>query len=819
MASVVPSPPAKRGSLNESPAKRESIVSVDTVDLQPKSFWSSFKSVVYKISNAKVFTYTMLVATVWALFAQDLYLIASPHTSAAVNTQAIKNGDGAVYGISAACFILFWPELIFNCIAKPGYFWNPKACGFGFFSFFCTLDALAAFSLAGEFLWVVVNFNLFGGGDPSALTLARAGRAARAGTRAARVVRILKLLTLLRKRKVAPEEEEKEELKPSKIGEVLGLRITQKVICIVAVMLIATTLLDMMSDGNEELYSTTVLNLGVLVAQSGSCRASSELEKAVLAGYSCQGSLCGTTSCNTTVADQFATAYMDFRAKHNKLPVVLLSVKVRDTAGTETTDTAGTETTVVYVDKLSTVYLREFPPPGETKSAAVPTGGSGWQIVTKAGASYQVQASMKIDDSTSLKDQALVNFLQVTVVIIVLAMSSMLFSKDSRELVVHPLEKMTELVRRLSSNPLAQIDESEGSGMETDFVEAALKKFGKLLQIAFGEAGADVIAKNLSVGGELNPMLPGKRIEAIYGFCLIRNFTDCTECLQEDIMVFVNRIAEYVHYAVHDHLGAPNKNIGDVFLLVWKLANKDPERAGKLADGALKSAIRSICEVLACPELDEFAQNKLLQQRIPGFRVRLAVGFNVGWAIEGAIGSKLKIDASYLSPNVNMSSRMEAATGQFGCDILISEFVYTLMSDGVKSRLRRLDRLTVKGSKVPVSVFTFDCPNGLSLEVQKEFNDSLNADPTKDFFTLYAPARDETYRKRFSEGIDAYLGGTWDNPGDGSSADWEKAKVCLEGCLKDDPSDTPAKVILDVMQKHNFVKPGDWRGFRSLTSK
>ena len=140
----------------------------------------------------------------------------------------------------------------------------------------------------------------------------------------------------------------------------------------------------------------------------------------------------------------------------------------------------------------------------------------------------------------------------------------------------------------------------------------------------------------------------------------------------------------------------------------------------------------------------------------------------------------------------------------------------------------------------PVSVFTFDCPNGLSLEVQKEFNDSLNADPTKDFFTLYAPARDETYRKRFSEGIDAYLGGTWDNPGDGSSADWEKvsgnsfpgiagslltgcscrqAKVCLEGCLKDDPSDTPAKVILDVMQKHNFVKPGDWRGFRSLTSK
>ena len=33
-------------------------------------------------------------------------------------------------------------------------------------------------------------------------------------------------------------------------------------------------------------------------------------------------------------------------------------------------------------------------------------------------------------------------------------------------------------------------------------------------------------------------------------------------------------------------------------------------------------------------------------------------------AIEGAIGSKHKIDASYLSPHVNMASRLEAATKQ-----------------------------------------------------------------------------------------------------------------------------------------------------------
>jgi len=48
----------------------------------------------------------------------------------------------------------------------------------------------------------------------------------------------------------------------------------------------------------------------------------------------------------------------------------------------------------------------------------------------------------------------------------------------------------------------------------------------------------------------------------------------------------------------------------------------------------------------------------------------MGFGLHVGWAIEGAIGifniiiigSVFKIDASYLSPNVNMASRLEAAT-------------------------------------------------------------------------------------------------------------------------------------------------------------
>jgi class 3 adenylate cyclase len=59
----------------------------------------------------------------------------------------------------------------------------------------------------------------------------------------------------------------------------------------------------------------------------------------------------------------------------------------------------------------------------------------------------------------------------------------------------------------------------------------------------------------------------------------------------------------------------------------------------------------------------KYNENTEMNNRVEGFRVKMGFGLHQGWAIEGAIGSFFKIDASYLSPNVNMAARLEAATG------------------------------------------------------------------------------------------------------------------------------------------------------------
>lgn len=95
----------------------------------------------------------------------------------------------------------------------------------------------------------------------------------------------------------------------------------------------------------------------------------------------------------------------------------------------------------------------------------------------------------------------------------------------------------------------------EEEKMETSILEKLIIKIGALLALGFGEAGSEIIAENMSKKGEVDPLIPGKKMMAIFGFCDIRNFIDATEVLQTNVMVFVNSIAEITHGTVDQYAG------------------------------------------------------------------------------------------------------------------------------------------------------------------------------------------------------------------------------------------------------------------------
>jgi hypothetical protein len=57
----------------------------------------------------------------------------------------------------------------------------------------------------------------------------------------------------------------------------------------------------------------------------------------------------------------------------------------------------------------------------------------------------------------------------------------------------------------------------------------------RCVQVGYGEAGLEIIAENMASGKGLDPMVPGKKVVAIFGFCDIRLFNDVTEVLQVEL--------------------------------------------------------------------------------------------------------------------------------------------------------------------------------------------------------------------------------------------------------------------------------------------
>lgn len=90
-------------------------------------------------------------------------------------------------------------------------------------------------------------------------------------------------------------------------------------------------------------------------------------------------------------------------------------------------------------------------------------------------------------------------------------------------------------------------------------LDQTIKNIVSLLALGFGEAGREVIRDYLLSNNRLNNVLPGRKVHAIFGFCDIRQFTDTTECLQEDVMKFTNVIARIVHEHTHFYGGSCNK--------------------------------------------------------------------------------------------------------------------------------------------------------------------------------------------------------------------------------------------------------------------
>ena len=94
----------------------------------------------------------------------------------------------------------------------------------------------------------------------------------------------------------------------------------------------------------------------------------------------------------------------------------------------------------------------------------------------------------------------------------------------------------------------------------------------------------------------------------------------------------------------------------------------------------------------------------------------MGVGINQGDVLAGNIGSGDRADLTVIGDSVNLASRLEALTRNYGVDLLIGESAVALIQDDF--HLRSVARVQVKGKTIPVSVSTLLCEKGADYDAE-----------------------------------------------------------------------------------------------------
>jgi adenylate cyclase len=195
------------------------------------------------------------------------------------------------------------------------------------------------------------------------------------------------------------------------------------------------------------------------------------------------------------------------------------------------------------------------------------------------------------------------------------------------------------------------------------------------------------LAEQLLSSGDAK--LGGERKEVSVLFSDIRGYTSLTESMEaEEVVAMLNAYFETMVDAVFTHKGILDKYIGDAIMAVYGSPFPLEDHAWMAIQTAIEMRQR----------LTHFNDSRPNSRKI-----KIGIGINSDSVISGNIGSSRRMEFTAIGDGVNLGSRLEGASKQYGCDIVISETTYEPCRHQVW--VRELDYIRVKGKSKPVSIY------------------------------------------------------------------------------------------------------------------
>lgn len=224
--------------------------------------------------------------------------------------------------------------------------------------------------------------------------------------------------------------------------------------------------------------------------------------------------------------------------------------------------------------------------------------------------------------------------------------------------------KKAETERSQLTSELLQLNQAYSRFVPRQFLELLDKE--SIIDVDIG----DYVRKDLSVL-----------------FADIRHFTALSERMTpEDNFKFINAYLGRMEPAIIENSGFIDKYIGDGIMALFNGS----------ADDALNAAI-AMLKILA-----EYNTTRQRPDRPP---IEIGIGINTGSLMLGTVGGRNRMDSTAISDAVNLASRLEGLTRNYGVPLLISHQTFLYLQNANHYAIRIVDRVKVKGRSAPIAVY------------------------------------------------------------------------------------------------------------------
>ncbi|MCG6192810.1 HAMP domain-containing protein [Leptospira sp. FAT2] len=301
----------------------------------------------------------------------------------------------------------------------------------------------------------------------------------------------------------------------------------------------------------------------------------------------------------------------------------------------------------------------------------------------------------------------------IYLMIVVVNVSILFVFFYSRRL-TRPILKLVDASKEIEKGNFHLTLEPE-SGDEIGKLTSSFVEMGKGLsdrdkmKDAFGKFVNKDIAE-MVLKGEVK--LGGDKRECVILFSDIRSFTSISERIEPELVVeFLNQYFTAMVKCINANGGSVNKYIGDAIMAVWgELGHTDSD-----TENAINAALDMRKSLL------QFNKGRGTDKKP---RISIGIGINTGEVIAGQIGSEDRLEYTVIGDTVNLASRVESLTKEFGADILITGNSYEKVK-GIYN-VEKLKPIKVKGKQSLQTIYAVlghskdkNCPKNLK-ELRKQ---------------------------------------------------------------------------------------------------